>query len=89
MAILLDRPPTKHVEKQPDEASIATAHDVAVASFEQWWWRLSAHDQIAALLFAIGEYGALVHGAIWATLLGLFGDHGQDAGQSEHSRLVL
>jgi hypothetical protein len=78
--MLLDRPPTKHLKEQPDEAPIVIVHDLAVASFEQWWWHLSVHDQIAALLFTIGEYGALVHGIVWATLLSLFDKHDQQVG---------
>lgn len=82
MAILLERPPTKpqQVEARPPVAPIAAAHDIEGASFEHWWRHLSVYDQAAALMLAIGEYGALAHGATWAVLLRIL------INRSEHAR---
>jgi hypothetical protein len=85
MATVLDRPPTERQigEERLSETPAVTAHDEEAESSLHWWQQLSAHDRIAALLLAIGEYGALAHGAAWAMLLGLLTDHGKPTEQQE------
>jgi hypothetical protein len=85
MAILLDRPPTKPqpLEERQPEAPPVTACDDVTEPLLRWWWHLSLHDRVAALMLAIGEYGALAHGAAWAAVLGLLTDHGKHGEQPE------
>jgi hypothetical protein len=83
MATSLDRPPTgRQIEAvRPSETRIVTAHADRADSLQHWWLQPSMHDRAVALLLAIGESGALTHGAAWAALLGLLTDHGKHAEQ--------
>jgi len=72
MATVLERPPTKPepTETNVSQAKIIAAHALDRSSYERSSQLGALNDWIAAALLAIGEYGALAHGAVWAALLG-------------------
>jgi hypothetical protein len=90
MAILLERPPTKPqpIEERSAVTPIVAARDVEATSLEHWWRHLSLHDQVAALMLAIGEYGALAHGAVGAALLRFLTVRGKHAELPEAHRVL-
>lgn len=79
MATVLERPPTKQepAEKTMPDEKIVAVHPVNTPSLGQLPQQHTLNDQIAALLLAIGEYGALAHGAVWAALLSLIPHQGK------------
>jgi hypothetical protein len=85
MATVLDRRPMRPetLEEQLSAAPAAPVAPVGTSSGDKTTSVLpqhaSVHDDIAALLLGLGEWGALVHGAVWEALLGPLANHGKDA----------
>ena len=71
MLTVLDRPPARPPEKLEPASSTPKTYPRYEQAARPPRWYLSYHDHVAGLALAAGEYGALIHGAIWASLLGL------------------
>jgi hypothetical protein len=71
MLIVLDRPPARPPEKLEAASSTSKIYPRYKQAARTPRWYLLSHDYVVGLALAAGEYGALIHGAIWASLLGL------------------